>query len=62
MCIRDRARGERAQGETLDAMRRALVEVLLHEDRARLVAALDDAMLDLRPTPAGYFSARASAA
>jgi hypothetical protein len=60
--LRALARGERAQDETLDAMRRALVEVLLHEDRARLVAALDDAMLDLRPAPAGYFSARASAA
>jgi hypothetical protein len=60
--LRMLARGEQAGEEILDTMRRVLVEVLLHEDRARLVAALDDAMLGLRPRPAGYFSARASAA
>jgi hypothetical protein len=56
------ARGEQAHADATDTMRRALVEVLLHEDRTRLVEALDDAMLGLRPRPAGYFSARASAA
>ncbi|MGE5275286.1 MAG: hypothetical protein ACM3QU_16185 [Verrucomicrobiota bacterium] len=60
--LRALARGERADDETLDTMRRVLVEVLLHEDRGRLVAALDDALVGLRPRPAGYFSAQASAA
>lgn len=56
------ARGQPADDETLDTVRRAIVEVVLHEDRARLVSALDDALLGLRPRPAGYFSTRASAA
>jgi hypothetical protein len=56
------ARGEQAYADATDTMRRALVEVLLHDDRTRLVEALDDAMLGLRPRPASYFSARASAA
>jgi hypothetical protein len=60
--LRKLARGERGDAETVDTMRRAIVEVLLHEDRARLVSVLDDAMLGVRPRPAGYFSARASAA
>ena len=54
-----------AAGEVADAaadlLRRALLEALLHEDRSRLVAALDDAALGLRPRPAGYFAARAVA-
>lgn len=60
--LRALARGERGDEGALDTMRRVLVEVLLHEDRARLLADLDDAMLGLRPRPSGYFSARASAA
>ena len=60
--LRALARGERVGDEILDTVRRTLVEVLLHEDRARLVIDLDDAMLGLRSRPAGYFSARASAA
>ena len=35
-----------------DAVRRALVETLLHNSRETLVAALDDALLGLRPRPA----------
>ena len=33
-----------------------LVEMLLHGDRARLVDWLDDALLGVRPRPAGYFA------
>jgi hypothetical protein len=57
--LRGLAQGERAEEEVVDAVRRAIVETLLHEDRDRLVAALDDALLGLRSRPAGYFSARA---
>jgi hypothetical protein len=55
------AAGERASGDDGDLQRRALVEVLMHDDRARLVEALDEAALGLRPRPAGYFAARAAA-
>ncbi len=60
--LRALARGERAGPDAPETIRSALVEILLGEDRARLLAALDDAMLGLRPRPAGYFAARASAA
>jgi hypothetical protein len=60
--LRRLAGGERAGAETVDTMRRAIVEVALSDDRARLLAALDDALLGLRPRPAGYLAARASAA
>ncbi len=55
------ARGERVGEEDADLQRRALVEVLMHDDRVRLVEALDEAALGLRPRPAGYFAARAIA-
>ncbi|MBA3717271.1 MAG: hypothetical protein H0W87_03465 [Actinobacteria bacterium] len=55
------AGGGRATGEDADLLRRALVEVLMHGDRARLVEALDESALGLRPRPAGYFAARAVA-
>ena len=55
------ARGERVAEEDADLQRRALVEVLMHEDRIRLVEALDESALGLRPRPAGYFAARAVA-
>jgi hypothetical protein len=60
--MRRLARGDEAGPETVDAVRRTLVETILHDDRARLVEALDDALLGLRARPAGYFAARASAA
>jgi hypothetical protein len=44
----------------LDAVRRALVEVLMHGDRARLVERLDETLLGRRPRPGGYFAARAA--
>jgi hypothetical protein len=43
-------------------VRRIFVETVLADDRVRLLAALDEAMLGLRARPAGFFSARASAA
>ena len=41
-----------------DVVRRALVEVLMHGDRAQLVETLDDALLGLRPRPQSYFALR----
>lgn len=58
--LRVLARGERADDDAAEAVRRAIVETLLHEDRGRLLAGLDEALLGLRPRPAGYFSARAA--
>jgi len=55
------AGGGPANDEDADLLRRALVEVLMHDDRARLVEALDESALGLRPRPAGYFAARAVA-
>jgi len=43
-----------------DAVRRAVVETILHGERARLVESLDEALLGLRPRPAGYFARLAS--
>jgi len=56
------ARGDRSADRTVDTIRRAIVEVVFHDDLPLLLAALDDAMLGLRARPAGYFSSRASAA
>jgi hypothetical protein len=43
-------------------VRRALVEVLAHGDRPALNESLDEALLGLRPRPAGYFALRAATA
>lgn len=59
--LRALARGEAGGVQVADDVRRAIVEVLQHDDRARLVTALDEALLGLRPRPAGYLSARALA-
>ena len=45
-------RGERLPHAARDAVRRALVETLLHGNRTELVVALDDTLLGLRPRPA----------
>jgi hypothetical protein len=58
--LRGLARGEHADAEVADAVRRAIVETLLHDDRARLLEDLDEALLGLRARPAGYFSTRAA--
>jgi hypothetical protein len=42
---------ERLARDAGDAIRRALVEVLMHGSRAELVAALDETLLGLRPRP-----------
>ena len=57
--LRALARGDNADDEVIDAVRRGVVETLLHEDRGRLIEHLDEALLGLRARPAGYFSARA---
>ena len=59
--VRALARGETGGVQVADDVRRAIVEVLQHEDRARLLTALDESLLGLRARPAGYFSARALA-
>jgi hypothetical protein len=58
--LRGLARGETAGPAAADAVRKAVVETLAHGNRAVLVAWLDDAMLGVRPRPAGYFAALAS--
>jgi len=49
--------GEPAKPSTLDAVRRALVETLLHGDRAAVVAALDESLLGLRARPSAFLTA-----
>ena len=44
-------RGERLNRDARDAVRRSLVETLLHGSRVELVSALDDTLLGLRPKP-----------
>ena len=52
--------GEPAKPSTMDAVRRALVETLIHGDRGALVAALDESLLGLRARPTGFITAVAS--
>ena len=52
--------GAPADSSTADAVRRALVETLLHGDRAVLVTALDESLLGLRSRPTGFLTAIAS--
>jgi len=47
---------ERLDEPDPDSVRRALVEVLVHGDRASLIRWLDDAALGLRPGPVGFFA------
>ena len=51
VALRSLAAGETAGDAARDAVRRALVETVVKEDRASLVAELDDALLGLRPRP-----------
>jgi hypothetical protein len=50
----------RADSPPPDAVRRALVEVVMKGDRARLIAELDAALVGLQERPAGYFTLRAT--
>jgi hypothetical protein len=59
--LRALARGEAGGVQVADDVRRALVETLQHDDRVRLLTALDEALLGLSARPAGYFSTRAIA-
>ena len=58
--LRSLVRGETASREAADAVRKAVVETVVHGDRAALVASLDEALIGARPRPAGYFAALAS--
>jgi hypothetical protein len=49
--VLDLLRAERLNRDGRDAVRRALVETLLHGNRSELVLALDDTMLGIRPKP-----------
>ena len=49
--LRALAAGEAASSAAADAVRRALVETVVYEDRAGLVTGLDEALLGLRPRP-----------
>ena len=42
-----------------DALRRAVVETILHGSRGELITALDEAVLGLRPRPAGHLESAA---
>jgi hypothetical protein len=53
----DGLRAERASRAARDAVRRALVEVVLHGNRAELVRSLDETLLGLRPRPATVLAA-----
>jgi hypothetical protein len=53
----DELRAERAGRGARDALRRALVEALLHGNRAELVRTLDETLLGLRPRPATVLAA-----
>ncbi|HEY2937809.1 MAG TPA: hypothetical protein VGJ25_14495 [Gaiellaceae bacterium] len=61
---RERAELHRAlQGDSPDSdlLRRGLVEVLMHGNRAALIGTLDETLHGLRPRPAGYFAVCAAA-
>ena len=58
--LRALAAGEPVGAGAADTVRRALVEALAHGDRPRLVDALDESLLGLRPRPSGYFARRAA--
>jgi hypothetical protein len=49
--LRALAAGEEASAGAADAVRRALVETVIHGDRPGLVTGLDEALLGLRPRP-----------
>jgi hypothetical protein len=54
--LRGLAGGGVSDVRAADAIRRALVEALVHGDRPALVATLDEALLGVRRRPAGYFA------
>jgi hypothetical protein len=52
--------GGRAEVGVSDVVRRAVVEVLMHGDRAGLLSRLDESLLGLSPRPVSYFAVRAA--
>jgi hypothetical protein len=50
----------RGRSPSPDAVRRTLVEVVLHGDRTALIEQLDESLLGLRTPPASYFTLRAT--
>ena len=58
--LRGLVAGEGAGPSAEEAVRRGLVEALSHGDRSTLVESLDEALLGLRPRPAGFYAAQAS--
>jgi hypothetical protein len=52
--------GERAAFGVSDVVRRSVVEVLMHGDRAGLLSRLDESLLGLSPRPVSYFAVRAA--
>jgi hypothetical protein len=59
--LRALAGGEPADKNTSDAIRRTLVEVLMHGNRVRMIEALDESLLGLRPRPSRSMAIRAAA-
>jgi len=58
--LRSLTHGDDAGRAAADSVRKAIVETLAHGDRSALIASLDEALLGVRPRPAGYFAALAS--
>jgi hypothetical protein len=58
--LRGLTSGGWSEREEADAVRRAIVEVLMHGERRQLMTRLDDSLLGLTPRPASYFAARAA--
>ena len=59
--LRTLGSGGGVEGGALDAVRRAVVETLVHGERAALVASLDEALLGVRPRPAAALELQAAA-
>jgi hypothetical protein len=58
--LRSLTGGGRTGADDADVVRRALVEALMHGDRAGLLHRLDESLLGLSPRPVGYFAVRAA--
>jgi hypothetical protein len=50
----------RDDSPSAEIVRRALVEVVMHGDRLRLLRSVDESLVGLAPRPAGYFALRAA--
>jgi hypothetical protein len=59
--LRGLTSGGWSEREDADAVRRAIVEVLMHGERRQLLTRLDDSLLGLSPRPVSYFASRAAA-